>query len=357
MNERQLLRLLGHMDDSFVEELADSLSLSSANERSTAPMKFARTLLIAAIITSILALSALAVGYSIHQRRQSEINVNLGAAENQVESYVEYAAPAEDAPGLTLLSSIREDIFQRVYVNIAPVEQALVEGYPNEESFHFSVDGEHWGSATPVMKPGRSLSTPEDIRAAILEDAYDADTKTLTLECYIPADYLESQGGCGELIVAAVSPEKWDASGFESYVNYARENNLLYGPAAVSLTELESRRMDFENVSFAVNGEEVTLVGLELRPTGCSLLYKAPTAERYHSTREGEMEYIALADAIVGSAALNFADGSSMELISPVNSSFENGVARENCEWVKTIDITAVESLTILGETLILARG
>lgn len=357
MNERELLRLLGNIDDSFVEELADDLSLSSIGERSNAPMKFTRTLLIAAVITSILALSAFAVGYSIHQRRQSEINAKLGAAENSVESYIEYAAPAEDSPGLTLLSTIREDIFQRVYVNISPVEQALVEGYPNEESFHFSVDGEHWGSATPVMKPGRSLSTPEDIRAAILADAYDADTKTLTLECYIPAEYLVSQGGTGELIIAAVSPEEWEASSDDSYVNYARETNLLYGPVAVTLTELESRRADFENVRFVVNGEEVTLVGLELRPTGCSLLYKAATAHRYHTSREGEMEYIALSEAIVGSAALNFADGSSMELLSPMNSDFDNGIVAENCQWSTTIDICAVESLTILGETLMLTRG
>jgi len=357
MNEQELLRLLGQMDDSFVEELADDLSLSSGHERSTAPMKFARTLLIAAVIASILALSAFAVGYSIHQRRQSEINTKLGAAENHVESYIEYTAPAEDSPGLTLLSTLREDIFQRVYVNISPVEQALVEGYPNEESFHFSVDGEHWGSATPVMQPGRSLSGPEDIRAAILADAYDADTKTLTLECYIPADYLEAQGGTGELIIATVSPEEWEADSEDSYVNYVREKGRLYGPVAVTLTELESRRADFGNIAFTVNGEEVTLVGLELRPTGCSILYKAAAAERYHTSREGEQEYIVLSDAIVSSASLNFADGSSMELLSPMNSSFENGIASENCKWVKTIDIAAVESLTILGETLMLTRG
>ncbi|MBQ2896383.1 MAG: hypothetical protein IJE26_06710 [Oscillospiraceae bacterium] len=357
MNEQQLLHLLGSVDDELVTELADSLSLSSTVERRTAPMKFTRTLLIAAVIASILALSVFAVGYSIHQRRQSELNADLGAAENNVASYVEYEAPTEDAPGLTLLSTIREDIFQRVYVNIAPVEQALVEGYPNEESFFFSVDGEHWGSATPVLKPGRSLSGLEEIREAILADAYDADTKTLTLECYIPAEYLEAQGGSGELIVAAVSPEEWEASGEDSYVNYAAENGRLYGPVAVALTAQEMRRVDFENAVFNVNGEEVTLVGLELRPTGCSILYKAAAAERYNTSREGEMEYIALSDAIVGSASLNFADGSSMELLSPMNSSFEDGIASENCQWTKTIDISTVESLTILGETLTLTRG
>ena len=320
-------------------------------------MKFTRTLLIAAVITSILALSVFAVGYSIHQRRQSEINTKLGAAENSVESYIEYETPAEDTPGLTLLSSIREDIFQRVYVNISPVEQSLVEGFPNKESFHFSVDGVHWGGATPVMKPGRSLSGVEDIREAILADAYDADTKTLTLECYIPAEYLKAQGGSGELIVAAVSPEEWEASGKDSYVNYAAENDRLYGPVAVALTAQEMRRVDFENAVFNVNGEEVTLVGLELRPTGCSILYKAAAAERYNTSREGEMEYIALSDAIVGSASLNFADGSSMALLSPMNSSFEDGIASENCQWTKTIDISTVESLTILGETLTLTRG
>lgn len=320
-------------------------------------MKFTRTLLIAAVIASILALSVFAVGYSIHQRRQSQLNADLGAAENNVASYMEYEAPTGDTPGLTLLSTIREDIFQRVYVNIAPVEQSLVEGYPNEESFFFSVDGEHWGSASPVLKPGRSLSGPEEIRAAILADAYDADTKTLTLECYIPADYLEAQGGSGELLVAAASVEEWETSGIEDYVNFARENDRLYGPVAVTLTEPESRRADFSNVTFAVNGEEITLVGLELRPTGCSILYKAPSAERYHTSRQGESEYIALSSAIVGSAALNFSDGSSMELLSPMNSDYENGIARENCEWRKTIDIAAVEGLTILGETLPLTRG
>jgi len=136
-----------------------------------------------------------------------------------------------------------------------------------------------------------------------------------------------------------------------------KEIGRLFGPVSVTLTTLESRRADLASITFTVNGEEVTLVGLELRPTGCSILYKAAAAERYHTSREGEQEYIVLSDAIVSSASLNFADGSSMELLSPMNSSFENGIASENCKWVKTIDIAAVESLTILGETLMLTRG
>ena len=59
-----------------------------------------RTLLIAAVIAAFFAVSAFAIGYSVHQQRQQELRQKMQIDAHQVESYVEYPLPSEgENPG------------------------------------------------------------------------------------------------------------------------------------------------------------------------------------------------------------------------------------------------------------------
>ena len=117
-----------------------------------------RTLLIAAVIASLLTVTALAVGLSIHQRRQSELREALLVEENQLTGYVEAILPetsGAEQPGLVLLSTINDGEFQRVYVNISPIfkEEVFSLGKnlsdnpdkPISHELSFTLDGEHFG--------------------------------------------------------------------------------------------------------------------------------------------------------------------------------------------------------------------
>ncbi len=116
---------------------------------------------------------------------------------------------------MTLLSAINDGEFQRVYVNISPVDMAEIKAWPDEGSFLWSVSENCGGYANPVLQPGRSLSGRDEITEAVLQDAYDAETKTLTVQCYIPNDALaQLVSGTVELTLMRFNIDAYDASGY-----------------------------------------------------------------------------------------------------------------------------------------------
>ena len=48
--------------------------------------------------------------------------------DSNTESYVEYELSAEQESGVTILSSINDGQFQKVYVNLSPVEESELPG-------------------------------------------------------------------------------------------------------------------------------------------------------------------------------------------------------------------------------------
>ena len=101
--------------------------------------KMWRIVLIAAIIAALL--TACAVGYTIHQRRQIELKAALQIESNSVEGYTEYTetdagtaqanktAASDIAPHIQLISSIQQGENQLVYFSVAPVTEEEAHSY------------------------------------------------------------------------------------------------------------------------------------------------------------------------------------------------------------------------------------
>ena len=138
------------------------------------------TLALAAALLLSFGLAAYAIS-SVHARKQEQLRQELNMEGSHAESYVEYEVPAEDAPGLVLLSAINDGEFQKLYVNVSPVTEEQLEHYEDGQYFMWQLDGmTGFGSAEINLKPDRSAHSREELMAAIREDAYDAETQTLT---------------------------------------------------------------------------------------------------------------------------------------------------------------------------------
>ena len=149
------------------------------------------TLALAAALILALSVAAYAV-WSIHTERQQELKADLKIEENNVSSYMEYTAPDEQASGLVLLSSVNDGQEQHVYVNISPVTKEEAARFPADVRFVWNVAGtEIGGFAGPQLPVGLSLSGEDAIREAVLENAYDEESQTMTLQCYIDVNFIE----------------------------------------------------------------------------------------------------------------------------------------------------------------------
>ena len=148
----------------------------------------ALTLALAAALVLALSVTAYAA-WNVHAARQQALKEDLQIEEHHADSYVEYDT-ADAQEGLVLLSAVNDGESQRVYVNVSPVEKDVIKRFP-EIAFAWKLDGmtlngeDYWMTAAPKLKAGRSVSGHDAIYEAVLEDAYDESTKTLTLECFI----------------------------------------------------------------------------------------------------------------------------------------------------------------------------
>ncbi|MBO5556809.1 MAG: hypothetical protein J5927_06450, partial [Oscillospiraceae bacterium] len=230
-----------------------------------------RTLLIAAVIASLLSITALAVGLSIHQRRQAELRETLRVEQNQVSGYVEAPldqAPAEGQPGLVLLSTVNDGEFQRVYVNISPLSKEEVYALgknlsdnpdkPLTRELAFTLDGEHFGSVQPQVK-GEVHSLEEAIASS-----YDEATQTLTGECACPLDFYGVSGPF-PLTVQLFEHSYLSDGTFDARV--LRD----FGTVTVTPTEAESRTVYFASpipIENTVTGGTGQIVGAQLQSFG-----------------------------------------------------------------------------------------
>ena len=260
MRQENISRALGAIDGRFIEEAsAYSFSVGAGiiEKESASQMNngrcgkkidgrmLLRICLAAAVSAALLTVTAYAA-VSIHTRRRQEIRQNMNIDASNTESYVEYAA---DDGGVTLLSAINDGEFQRVYVNISPVDMAEIKAWPDEGSFLWSVSEDCGGYANPVLQPGRSLSGRDEITEAVLQDAYDAETKTLTVQCYIPNDALaQLVSGTVELTLMRFNIDAYDASGYASRRDWAQDTGNVYGTVSFAPTEHEVRYISFGGV-------------------------------------------------------------------------------------------------------------
>lgn len=314
--------------------------IHSENKTSRPSRRWGRTLLIAAIISAFFAVSAFAIGYSIHRQRQQELREKYHVDQTGTDSYVEYPLPedGDEAAGdgvedirVTPLSAVSYANTVDIYFNISPIDFRYV--IPDEECIELSHDGEHWVYAEPVY----SDLAPSGISYADITQEhvlYDAQTKTATMHCYIhPSRFWES--GDAELTVRLFPDDK------------------VICCFTVEAPELETKLCLFDTpLEFSPEGYDGTgrVLGIELSATGVYFLVEMEDFSLMD--RDENTAWIRAADQVTR-GTLHMADGS--DFSAPGCDSiqkYENGIAYFYCSWQDTIDIHAVTAITIGHTTL-----
>ena len=388
--------VLDQIDDEFIREDAenDGRRVSAHPDgKETLKMNTSRArrgsrrfVTLAAAVALMLALGVTAYAISsIHQRRQAELRDSLGIEENQVESYVEYdTGTGENTAGITLLSAVADGEIQQVYVNISPVSPEEVTACAVTEKFVWSIDGGNTFSFAEPYVPKEQFTisesdmttfydpdtgvenwhvNPDVVAERMLTYAYDEETQTLTLRCSILRSLMDVTKSA-ELRIWGITMRPKDEGGTD--VSLDRD----YGSVSFNPTGLEVRELMLDTPVVFENsetGECGTIEGLIVYPTGLTWLVAHPDAENvYRSdwTEEEKAEYQPLQlswlnsiEEALSGAKLNFTDGTSFAIPVIVRMPFEDGWAKGVTYWKKTININAIESVEIMGQTVGIRQG
>lgn len=304
------------------------------------------TLLIAACLVLSVGIAAYAA-WSVHAARQENVRADLNVVENKIESYVEYEVPDTQKEGLVLLSAVNDGQEQRVYVNISPVTEAEAAGFPENALFSWCVEGTKlWGIAGPVLPADVSVSGAEEIRAAVLEHAYDPATETMTLRCFVnvaAAKKVQEEWGCSELPLVL----KMEIDG----------ETKSYGPVPLVLTEEQRRDFDFGPALYYDEelDKEIEIVGLELTPFSAVWKVAYEYAADFHKPDadwDAYQPWSMLEDKVCMEAKIILADGSSFSTGGALTTPYSDGVVNLGCSWGAAIDINSVERI-VLGDLVL----
>ena len=301
----------------------------------------------AAALIIVIGITAYAV-WSIHIARQQELKADLKIEENNVNSYKEYDLTGGREASLVLLSSANDGQWHRIYLDVSPVTEEEATGVSEGKVlFSCSIDRtDIFVNATPKMPVGTDLSGRDEIQKAILENAYDKDSQTMTLECYINADHLKK----------AMTDLKADSIPLriDMYIIKDQEEKIqrtlgsvLYTPA-----EEQKRYFNFENIYFHDEelDKELEIIGMELTPFGAVWKVCYDDAESVHAPEaniEMAKPWLTLEDKVCSAAQLVFKDGSALSTGSVLSSPYEDGVVNLECSWERAINIDEVQRIVL----------
>ena len=378
--------VLDQIDDAYVLEAAETGERRASAKRKRIGRPTRRLAALVAVVALLLALGVTAYAISsIHQRRQAELRDSLGIEENQVESYVEYdTGTGENTAGITLLSAVADGEIQQVYVNISPVSPEEVTACAVTEKFVWSIDGGNTFSFAEPYVPKEQFTisesdmttfydpdtgvenwhvNPDVVAERMLTYAYDEETQTLTLRCSILRSLMDVTKSA-ELRIWGITMRPKDEGGTD--VSLDRD----YGSVSFNPTGLEVRELMLDTPVVFENsetGECGTIEGLIVYPAGLTWLIAHPDAENVHRsdwTEEERAEYRPLQvswlnsiEEALSGAKLNFTDGTSFAIPVIVRMPFEDGWAKGVTYWKKTININAIESVEIMGQTVGIRQG
>ncbi len=350
MRRELLSKAFGDMDESFVLEAYRPVpeDASGASER-IVHLKKKRIISLALAAALLLALGVTAYAvWSIHAARQQALKADLRIEENNVSSYVEYDVPEEQAYGLVLLSSVNDGEEQRVYVNISSVSEEEAAAFPDNARFIWRIEGtEIGGSAAPQLPVGVSLSGTEAIREAVLKDAYDRETRTMTLQCFISVDFLEK----------ALADLGTDSVPLQIQMLVGEEEPRSFGPVPLSLTREQSRYFDFRHARYYDSelDKEIEIVGLELTPFSAVWKVSYEGAASFHTPEADWAAYepwSMLEEKVCMEAKLVFSDGSTFSTGGALTTPYENDVVNLFCCWGGAINIDDVQRI-VLGDVIL----
>ena len=142
MNRYQLNRALTGIDDRYLTMVdRKTEEAQTMRQKNIKSKKFFRTILIAAVITALMGITAYAVS-SIHAARQQALRADLKIDENEVSGYTEYAESEPDTasvsslaetvgaePRIQLISSLQQGDFQAVYFSVSPVPEETARSF------------------------------------------------------------------------------------------------------------------------------------------------------------------------------------------------------------------------------------
>lgn len=318
------------------------------------------TTALAAALVFALSITAFAA-YSIHQQRQDALRNTLQVDENNVASYVEYNT--ESNRNVTLLSTINDGYFQKVYVNISPVSEEEARSGLLTDAFRFSTDGGKSGGTANVPfdtarldevrmvnayneLDGKTFQTkdPEQMKQLMMDYSYDKETKTLTLECNIWQEALSS--------TVHLSILRFNEAG-EKVQTYG---TVTFKPTAANVREIRfSEPVELYNDTLQ---ENCRVVGIRLSPTSAAWMVEIEDAQELFGTqnlteaqREELVSWLNCTD-LLSSAALMMNDGSQWKTGIIQTDPFVDGMVLPTTTWTTTIDIHAVTGVRIGTQTV-----
>ena len=350
MKRENLSNIISNIDGRLVAEaFRYDPDLCSGSPERIVQMNRKRIITFALAAAFILALGITAYAvWSIHFARQQELKADLKIEENNVSSYVEYDVPDEQASGLVLLSTVNDGQEQHIYVNISPVSEEEAAAFPDQARFACNIDGtEYGGFAAPQLSVSESLFGADEIRAEVLQDAYDKETQTLTLQCYLDVNMVEQ----------AIAELGTDTFPLSVHMIMEDGENRSFGPIPFALTEEQLRVFDFGHALFhdAELDKEIEIVSLELTPFSAvwKVHYEGDAA--FH-TPEADWEtyepWCMLEDKVCMEAKIIFSDGTEFSTGGALTAPYENGTVNQFCGWGSAINIDDVQRI-VLGDVIL----
>ena len=349
MKRETITLMLNSIDDNYISEAAvfglDSIQVPP--ERIIHMKKRIITLALAAALMLALGITAYAL-WSIHATRQQELKADLKIEENNVSSYMEYTVPDEQENGLVLLSSVNDGQEQHVYVNISPVTKEEAVRFPTGVRFVWNIAGtEIGGFAGPQLPVGLSLSGEEAIREAVLENAYDEESQTITLQCYIDVNFIEEA-------MAELGKEKVP---LQVQMIVGENEPKTFGPVPFSLTEEQTRYFDFGHAVYHDEelDKDIEVVGLQLTPFSAVWKVNYKGAADFHKPGADQTAYESwsiMEDKVCIETKLLFSDGSTFSTGGALTCPYENGIVNLFCGWGSAINIDDIQQI-VLGDLIL----
>ena len=350
MKRETITLMLNCLADNYISEAEIFCpdAIQESPER-IAHMKKKRLLTFALAAALILALGITAFAvWNIHTVRQQELKADLKIEENSVSSYMEYDVPDEQFSGLVLLSTVNDGQEQHIYVNISPVSEEEAAAFPDQARFACNIEGtEYGGFAAPQLSVSESLFGADEIRAEVLQDAYDKETQTLTLQCYLDVN----------MVKQAIAELGTDTFPLSVHMIMEDGENRSFGPIPFALTEEQLRIFDFGRALYhdAELDKEIEIASLELTPFSAvwKVHYEGDAA--FH-TPEADWEvyepWCMLEDKVCMDAKLVFSDGSEFSTGGALMSPYEDGAVNLICGWGSAINIDDVQWI-VLGDLVL----
>jgi len=390
------LTAIGNLDDEIIEAVGRRQGYLAAGASHPARRKLWRTLLAAAIIASLLGCTAYAVGVSIHAKRQEQLRQRYQVEENSVTSYAEYELPETPGPSITLLSSYNDGKIVHVYVDVSPVPEDEVrdmfmqdrsdDGVVHYLEYLSSVDGDEththatffrqdweytsddYVTVTKADGTTEEYLKPEAELERYFAQSYDAETQTLTLDCFFWLKDLPEGAMQAELHV--FSQDVWARPDENNNLTLDERTALHrdFGTISVDIPQSDTRKVLFsEPLTFTNPADNCSaeLIGVELSSGAITWLLtfdeevlpylgdlKEFEGDGSRAAFERQLSWVKQLDSLVADASLTLSDGR----VIPVPGALGNSGNRESPfrlygGWEGTIPVADVVSVQVSGRS------